>query len=118
MVIGEYELTAKDEIECIITLKNNALTNKWLNGKLIINNTTKNTRTVFYYENNTQDRKLEETLKLVKMIGVEIVGDHEKDDEVKIEINPGEQRLVQLKAIKPNWSVQSNVSYFIREAFT
>jgi hypothetical protein len=26
--------------------------------------------------------------------------------------------LVQLKAIKPNWSVQSNVSYFIREAFT
>ena len=72
----------------------------------------------FYYENNTQDRKLEETLKLVKMIGVEIVGDHEKDDEVKIEINPGEQRLVQLKAIKPNWSVQSNVSYFIREAFT
>ena len=72
----------------------------------------------FYYENNTQDRKLEETLKLVKMIGVEIVGEHEKDDEVKIEINPGEQRLVQLKAIKPNWSVQSNVSYFIREAFT
>ena len=72
----------------------------------------------FYYENNTQDRKLEETLKLVKMIGVEIVGEHEKDDEVKIEINPGEQRLVELKAIKPNWSVQSNVSYFIREAFT
>ena len=72
----------------------------------------------FYYENNTQDRKLEETLKLVKMIGVEIVGEHEKDDEVKIEINPGEQRLVQLKAIKPNWSVQSNVSYFIREAST
>ena len=52
------------------------------------------------------------------MIGVEIVGEHEKDDEVKIEINPGEQRLVQLKAIKPNWSVQSNVSYFIREAST
>ena len=72
----------------------------------------------FYYENNTQDRKLEETLKLVKMIGVEIVGEHEKDDEVKIEINPGEKRLVQLKAIKPNWSVQSNVSYFIREAYT
>ena len=72
----------------------------------------------FYYENNTQDRKLEETLKLVKMIGVEIVGEHEKDDEVKIEINPGEQRLVQLKAIKPNWSVMSNVSYFIREAYT
>ena len=72
----------------------------------------------FYYENNTSDRKLEETLKLVKMIGVEIVGEHDKEDEVKIEINPGEKKLVQLKAIKPNWSVQSNVSYFIREAYS
>ena len=71
----------------------------------------------FYYENNTQDRKLEETLNLI-MIGAEIVGEHEKDDEVKIEINPGEQKFVHLKAVKPNWSVKSNVSYFIREAYT
>ena len=71
----------------------------------------------FYYENNTQDRKLEETLNLI-MIGAEIVGEHEKDDEVKIEINPGEKKFVHLKAVKPNWSVKSNVSYFIREAYT
>ena len=71
----------------------------------------------FYYENNTQDRKLEETLNLI-MIGVEIMGEHEKDDEVKIEINPGEKKFVHLKAVKPNWSVKSNVSYFIREAYT
>ena len=71
----------------------------------------------FYYENNTQDRKLEETLNLI-MIGAEIMGEHEKDDEVKIEINPGEKKFVHLKAVKPNWSVKSNVSYFIREAFT
>ena len=37
----------------------------------------------FYYENNTQDRKLEETLNLI-MIGAEIMGEHEKEDEVKI----------------------------------
>ena len=43
---------------------------------------------------------------------------HEKDDEVKIEINPGEKKFVHLKANKPNWSVKSNVSYFIREAYT
>ena len=71
----------------------------------------------FYYENNTQDRKLDETLNLI-MIGAEIVGEHEKDDEVKIEINPGEKKFVHLKAVKPNWSVKSNVSYFIREAYT
>ena len=71
----------------------------------------------FYYENNTQDRKLEETLNLI-MIGAEIIGEHEKDDEVKIEINPGEKKFVHLKANKPNWSVKSNVSYFIREAYT
>ena len=71
----------------------------------------------FYYENNTQDRKLEETLNLI-MIGAEIMGEHEKDDEVKIEINPGEKKFVHLKANKPNWSVKSNVSYFIREAYT
>jgi len=71
----------------------------------------------FYYENNTSDRKLEETLNLI-MIGAEIIGEHEKDDEVKIEINPGEKKFVHLKANKPNWSVKSNVSYFIREAYT
>ena len=71
----------------------------------------------FYYENNTQDRKLEETLNLI-MIGAEIMGEHEKEDEVKIEINPGEKKFVHLKAKKPNWSVKSNVSYFIREAYT
>jgi len=67
----------------------------------------------FYYENNTTDRILEETLK-IKSTGVEIVdkGDNE-DDSITIELGPGEKRLIELKAKKNNWSVQSSVSYKI-----
>ena len=39
---------------------------------------------------------MEETLNLI-MIGAEIMGEHEKEDEVKIEINPGEKKFVHLK---------------------
>ncbi len=66
----------------------------------------------FYYVNNTSDRKLEETLK-IKSIGVEIVDGGDIDDNIYIVLGPGEKRLIELKAKKNNWSVQSSVSYKI-----
>ena len=65
----------------------------------------------FYYENNTTDRKLEETLK-IKATGVEILG-CEVDDENKVYIvlGPNEKKLIEIKAKKNNWSVKSSVFY-------
>ena len=42
-----------DDVEYILTFKNNALTEKMISGKLIVNNKTKNTRDVFVYKNKT-----------------------------------------------------------------
>jgi hypothetical protein len=67
----------------------------------------------FFYENNTPDRKLEETLK-IKSTGVEIVnGEEVEDNNIMIVLGPGEKKLIELRAKKNNWSVQSSVSYKI-----
>lgn len=42
-----------DDVEYILTFKNNALTEEMISGKLIVNNKTKNTRDVFVYKNKT-----------------------------------------------------------------
>ena len=67
----------------------------------------------YYYENNTQDRRLEETLSLCNIIGVEIVGEQKGKNKIVIQLMPGETKFVELRANKTNWSVQSSVSYKI-----
>lgn len=66
----------------------------------------------FHYENNTSDRFLEETLH-IKATGVEIVDCEIKDEQVFISLGPGEQKTIELRAKKNNWSVQSSVFYKI-----
>jgi hypothetical protein len=66
----------------------------------------------FYYENNTSDRKLEETLR-IKATGVEIVDCEVSDNQIFIVLGPQEKKLIELRAKKNNWSVQSNVFYKI-----
>lgn len=82
----------------------------------------------FYYQNNTSDRKLEETLK-IKGFGIEIVNQEllENSSEnnsrttynncnsfnIFINLEPKENKLIELRAKKNNWSVQSSVSYKI-----
>ena len=67
----------------------------------------------YYYENNTADRRLEETLRLSNIIGVEIVGENKGANEIVIKLNPGDTKFVELRSNKTNWSVQSSVSYKI-----
>ena len=67
----------------------------------------------YYYENNTADRRLEETLRLSNIIGVEIVGENKGANEIIIKLNPGDTKFVELRSNKTNWSVQSSVSYKI-----
>ena len=66
----------------------------------------------FHYENNTSDRKLEETLR-IKATGVEIIDCEMKDNQVSISLGPGETKTIELRARKNNWSVQSSVYYKI-----
>lgn len=67
----------------------------------------------YYYENHTIDKRLEETLKLNNIIGIEIAGEHKGNDTITIKLNPGQSQFVELKANETNWSVQSSVSYKI-----
>ena len=67
----------------------------------------------YYYENNTEDRRLEETLTLCNIIGVEIVGEQKGKNKIFIKLDPGQTKFVELRANKTNWSVQSSVSYKI-----
>ena len=67
----------------------------------------------YYYENNTEDRRLEETLSLCNIIGVEIVGEEKGKNKIVIKLDPGQTKFVELRANKTNWSVQSSVSYKI-----
>ena len=69
----------------------------------------------FYYENNESNYSLEETLKFNAMNGLEIEGEHDLDDEVSFVVGPKENKFIQLKAIQPNWTIQSKVSYLIRQ---
>lgn len=67
----------------------------------------------FYYENQTTDRTLDETLKITAT-GVEIMNsDLNEDNQVNILLGPGENKLIELSAKKNNWSVQSSVFYKI-----
>ena len=69
----------------------------------------------FYYENNETNYSLEEKLKFNTMNGVEIVGEHDLEDEVTVIVKPKEKKFIQLKATKPNWTIQSKVSYWIKQ---
>jgi len=71
----------------------------------------------FYYENLTNDRTLDETLKITAT-GVEIINSDLTDDnnQVNILLGPGESKLIELSAKKNNWSVQSSVFYKIDSA--
>jgi hypothetical protein len=66
----------------------------------------------FYYDNRTSDRILEETLK-IRSTGVELVDSQSNFDNIFIKLGPGEKKLIELRAKKSNWSVQSSVSYKI-----
>ena len=67
----------------------------------------------YYYENNTKDRRLDETLKLSNIVGVEIIGKPKGTNEVNIKLEPGDTTFVELRSLTQNWSVQSSVSYKI-----
>ena len=69
----------------------------------------------FYYENNETNYSLEETLKFNAMNGLEIEGEHDLKDEVSFVVGPKENKFIQLKATQPNWTIQSKVSYLIRQ---
>jgi hypothetical protein len=81
----------------------------------------------FYYENNTSDRILEETLK-IRGSGIDIVNCEfsEESEESKnsnlenmntytimINLDPRQKKMIELRANRNNWSVQSSVSYRI-----
>ena len=81
----------------------------------------------FYYENNTPDRILEETLK-IRGSGIDIVNcefseecEESKDSNLEnmntytimINLDPRQKKMIELRANKNNWSVQSSVSYRI-----
>lgn len=64
----------------------------------------------YFYENLTSNRRLEETVRF-KTTGLEIVG--HKGNDVHVSIGPGEAEFLELKALTPNWSIQTSVSYGI-----
>jgi hypothetical protein len=67
----------------------------------------------FYYENLTDDKKMEESL-MIDGIGVEIANyEVNENNGIVFDLNPGENRFIQIKAKKINWSVKSYVSYKI-----
>ena len=66
----------------------------------------------FYYENNTLDRKLEETVR-IKATGVEIMDYESSANQISIVLAPGECKLIDIQAKNNNWSVQSSVFYKI-----
>ena len=81
----------------------------------------------FYYQNNTSERILEETLK-IKGSGIEILNCEFSEDSneskdsglenlftysILINLDPGHKKMIELRAKKHNWSVQSSVSYRI-----
>lgn len=66
--------------------------------------------TAFLYENRTDSKRLDETITF-RTTGVQIVGC--TTDKLRIELGPGQTRLVELRAVEANWSVQTSVSYKI-----
>jgi len=66
--------------------------------------------TAFLYENKTENKRLDETITF-RTTGVQIVGC--TTDKLRIELGPGQTRLVELRAVEANWSVQTSVAYKI-----
>ena len=66
--------------------------------------------TALLYENQTENRRLDETITF-RTTGVQIVGC--ASDKLKIDLGPGQTRLVEIRAVEPNWSVQTSVTYKI-----
>ena len=69
----------------------------------------------FYYDNRTTDRILEECLK-IRSTGVDLIDSESNLENIYIRLGPGEKRLIELRAKKSNWSVQSSVSYKIESS--
>ena len=66
----------------------------------------------YLYENMTEDKILEETIKF-KTKSLEIIG--YTGTEVNFTLFPGENKFIELKATGNNWKIQTQISYAIRE---
>lgn len=66
----------------------------------------------YLYENNTTNKTLEETLKFI-LVGLQIVGQEDNSDIVKIKIKPGESKFIELRSTAPTWKISTAVSYGI-----
>ena len=64
----------------------------------------------YLYENNTADRRLQETI-IFRMTGLVIVGGG--TDTVRLDIGPGEKKLLELRAVERVWTIQTKVAYTV-----
>jgi len=60
----------------------------------------------YFYENKTSNKTLVETLRF-EFKGLEIVGYPPNTTSVKIEVKPGETKLVELKAVFFPWNLKA-----------
>ena len=68
----------------------------------------------YFYENLTEDKTLSEDLKF-NIEGLYIVGNDEGNTEVKVELGPGESRLVQLKSTgEGGWKIGMSCGYLVQ----
>ena len=65
---------------------------------------------MFYYENKTRDRTLEEIMKF-KLRGLKIRG--YDGNEINIRVGPGQTKFIELEATSSNWRIQTSLSYGI-----
>ena len=67
----------------------------------------------YYYENNTANKKLKETLNIANNTNVDFVGEKEGTNEVVIVVGPGETHFVELRGKNNLWKVQPLITYAI-----
>ena len=67
----------------------------------------------YYYENNTTNKKLKETLNISNNTNVDFVGEKEGTNEVMITIDPGQTYFIELRGKNNLWKVQPLITYAI-----
>lgn len=67
----------------------------------------------YYYENNTKNKKLKETLNISNNTNVDFVGEKEGTNEVMITIDPGQTYFIELRGKNNLWKVQPLITYAI-----
>ena len=67
----------------------------------------------YYYENNTTNKRLRESLNIENNTNVDFVGEKEGTNEVMIIIEPGQTYFIELRGKNNLWKVQPVIHYAI-----